>query len=467
MPRYNPFERSFEKIDVTDLASLKSASEGWYVEYKREASKADAMAKSVSAFANTHGGWLFYGVTEKSKEDAVAGAFPGIPKADVDVALQRLRQAVANSINPTPHYEARPIWGPNAEIGLATDHAVICVYIPKGPNSPYVHKSGQIYRRVADGSEPKPENDRFVLDQLWRRSDSLKQNYEEWVERDPELSKGETERPFIRLLMVADPWGDRDARLKASLSEIRDLLKAQTPLAYSVPFDTVYTSSDGYIGRQLRENNPHDLGLTYRLHHDLVSELIIPMDFYAPNSVHDLRENLFEYEDSHFFCNILEDQGHRRPRVVDLNFVLNILMAIAELQSKIMESAGWNDSYYCKAVLLNVWRTIPFLDSAGILGEYEKHGVPMAMDGRVVSWPGSGPESFKRVGKYGEVEEAAAKFALQGLDMFAPIAEAYGVPLYTADSGGENVTFITELLKVGPKAISAQAARKARKARQW
>lgn len=166
MPRYNPFQKPFEEIGVADLRSLQSVSEGWYIEYKREASKAGAMAKSVSAFANTHGGWLFYGVTEKSKEDAVARAFPEIPKADVDPALQRLRQAIANSVNPSPHYEALALWGPNLEFGLAADHAVICIYVPKEPNSPYVHKSGQIYRRVADGSEPKPENDHFVLDQL-------------------------------------------------------------------------------------------------------------------------------------------------------------------------------------------------------------------------------------------------------------------------------------------------------------
>lgn len=85
MPSYSPFDKSLWELEASDLASLKSATEGWYVEYKREASKADTMAKSVSAFANTHGGWLFYGVTEKSKDEAVAGEFPGIAKAGLSM----------------------------------------------------------------------------------------------------------------------------------------------------------------------------------------------------------------------------------------------------------------------------------------------------------------------------------------------------------------------------------------------
>ena len=46
------------------------------MEYKSEAVPARALAKSLSAFANTYGGWLFVGVREESKDNAVAGSFP-------------------------------------------------------------------------------------------------------------------------------------------------------------------------------------------------------------------------------------------------------------------------------------------------------------------------------------------------------------------------------------------------------
>lgn len=86
---YNPFDKSFDEIIPSDLAILFSVAEGWYVEYKQEVPNASAVAKSVTAFANTYGGWLFYGIAEKSKDDAVAGTFPGIACEDADGILQR------------------------------------------------------------------------------------------------------------------------------------------------------------------------------------------------------------------------------------------------------------------------------------------------------------------------------------------------------------------------------------------
>src|SRR5579863_1889327 len=58
---YSPFSKSLNELDASDLEALKDVNEGWYVEYKGEMSKAPDIAKSVSAFANTYGGWVFTG----------------------------------------------------------------------------------------------------------------------------------------------------------------------------------------------------------------------------------------------------------------------------------------------------------------------------------------------------------------------------------------------------------------------
>jgi predicted HTH transcriptional regulator len=79
MAEYSPFQKDFVQLDASDLTALRTVAEGWYVEYKREVPNASSIAKSVSAFANTYGGWLFYGIEEKSRDEPVAGAFPGIP----------------------------------------------------------------------------------------------------------------------------------------------------------------------------------------------------------------------------------------------------------------------------------------------------------------------------------------------------------------------------------------------------
>ncbi|MBL9070609.1 MAG: hypothetical protein JNM03_11550 [Sphingopyxis sp.] len=83
--------------------------------------------------------------------------------------------------------------------------------MPQSLSAPHVHRSGQIYRRVADGSEPRPENDRYLLDQLFRRGDELRREFAEWVDRDPEFSKSEENIPFLRLMMICDPWREETA----------------------------------------------------------------------------------------------------------------------------------------------------------------------------------------------------------------------------------------------------------------
>ena len=86
MPQYSPFNKPITDLQPSDLAVLKSVSEGWYVDYKRDLIDAGGMAKALSAFANSYGGWLFFGIKERSKDDPVAGEFCGLSVRDVDVA---------------------------------------------------------------------------------------------------------------------------------------------------------------------------------------------------------------------------------------------------------------------------------------------------------------------------------------------------------------------------------------------
>ena len=67
MSQYSPFDKSITDLQPSDLAVLKFVSEGWYVDYKRDLIDSGGMAKALSAFANTYGGWLFFGVSELSK----------------------------------------------------------------------------------------------------------------------------------------------------------------------------------------------------------------------------------------------------------------------------------------------------------------------------------------------------------------------------------------------------------------
>ncbi len=104
----------------------------------------------TSAFANHFGGWLFFGVVSDANS-RTAQSFPGLHKSEVATLEERIRNAVKDSIHPEPFYDHIILEGPNVELGLADDRAILVVAIPSCANPPYI-TDGRIYRRIADSS---------------------------------------------------------------------------------------------------------------------------------------------------------------------------------------------------------------------------------------------------------------------------------------------------------------------------
>lgn len=262
MKNYTPFDKDINELLCEDLDVLKQVPEGWYIEYKRDIPDVSAIAKSISAFANTYGGWLFFGIDEESKDNPVAGTFPGVD--DLDLALQRLRNAVAEQMNPSVYFETKVLKGPCSMIGLEENKSIVCVNIPQSFQTPHIHKKGLIYRRVADGSEPRSEADRFVLDQLSRRGDKLREIFKDWYDQDPEFSKEEKNRPYLRLMITPDLWGENSVRFDKSINEINKIFNQDTGVVSGLPFDAIYHSPRGFIARQINDNDAFNLGLTWQ-----------------------------------------------------------------------------------------------------------------------------------------------------------------------------------------------------------
>ena len=466
MNSYSPFDASIGDLDPTDLAVLNGVREGWYVEYKSESVKSRALAKAISAFANTYGGWLFLGVGEKSKEDPVAGLFPGIPNAKVDATLQRLRQCAAEYLNPSPHFLTQTLRGPCDQIGLPPDASIIAVQVPKSYTAPHVHGDGRIYRRVADGSEPKPESDRFTLDQLWRRGDPVRDQIRDWVKSDPEFSKAEEQTPFLRLLLCVDPWGQHDCWLDPPLPRIRSIM-----MSPSVPFDTFYTTADGFIARQAKSNDPHNFVLTWRIRRDLSCEIVVPLPRYEPSSIDSLVSELDGYKYAERFVGILRAHGYHSPRVTDLNFLMNLVLDFVAKYRCLLELANTEKrSFYFKARVLNVWRSLPFVDVEGIIDEYEKYGLPICLDSEVTYPHGHGPDSFKLLTEgdgNSSVSGDAAACTLQAQVMFIWIALALGVPALVEEEVTDKTHIVSagDLLVAGNRALEVQRRRIIRNAR--
>ena len=108
---YHPFADHLDEVAPEDLARLTDVHEGWYVEYKREMIGSRELAKSLSSFANQYGGWLFFGVEQDSVNNVAAG-FKGIPDTELQGALDSIRNAAKDLLNPAVFYNVRPFPGP-------------------------------------------------------------------------------------------------------------------------------------------------------------------------------------------------------------------------------------------------------------------------------------------------------------------------------------------------------------------
>jgi hypothetical protein len=458
MHSYNPFAVEIASLSTTDLVALKDVVEGWYIEYKSELQSAANLAKSISAFANTYGGWLFIGVAEASKEQPTAGTFPGIPRENVDAYSQRIRKSAADHLHPSPHFELRVLWGPNGDLGLADDRAIICVWIPQSNMAPHVQKNGVVYRRVSDASEPRPENDRFVLDQLFRRADELKARYKTWYDQDPAFAENEKDTPYVRLMLTADLWRERDLFIESE-DEIRQIMgDADSPSA--IPFDNIYRTASGFIGRQLLGNDLHQLTLTWHLRNNLVSDVYVPLTIYRPDHLVDLKHTLIGYENVDRFIEILHQFRPSAVRVIDLNFLFHILLGVANLQRRILRKANWLGPYYFKAKILNSWRTVPFIDSAMTLDQFEKFGPSMCLESTTVAPPGFALESFVTVAWSNEVEDELGAQLRCAYLMFNFVSEAFGVSPSGINTDSEKLTqYLVELEQAGHRAVKSQSRR--------
>ena len=462
---YSPFDKDIDDLLPEDLEILKTVNEGWYVEYKRELVSAAALAKAISAFANTYGGWLFLGVQEQGKALSTAGGFSGIIDESVDTALQRLRQSSTDILNPTPFFRTKVLRGPCSQINLPEAVSVLAVEIPQSDTAPHVHKDGRIYRRVADSSEPKHETDRFVLDQLWRRADPVRNFTREWIERDPEFSNSEKHTPYLRLLLCVDPWQQRDPWLKAPVSEIAKIFKGNDTSISSIPFDTVYTTSEGIIARQVLGNNPHNMSLTWKLRRNLACDVIVPLPLYDLGDPDNLFGELDGYLHTERFIRMLAGQGtgYTQPRIVDLNILMQILIGIASKYGIFLELASVLRTFCCKARVLNAWRMVPFIDVSSIQDKYDTYGLPLIMDSTITVPNGLDPGSFAKIDDLDRAESDCRRMDVsiaQGILIFIRVAEAFGVPILLGDEFDvEDADLYQEIYNAGSRAMTVQENR--------
>jgi hypothetical protein len=381
---YSPFLRRWSELNATDLEQLKSASEGWNVEYKRDVPKAEAAGKSLSSFANSYGGWIFYGVETPAGGSSLPTAFPGIADADVPRVLDMLQKSASN-VSPHPFFEHEVIAGPDAATMLPAGHSIVVVRVPPGAQAPYIHKNGRIYRRVADSSEPTHETDRHVLDLLWERSNDARNQWRTLVEQDFELEINESQEPRVHVFLSCDPNGDCGVDFDLPFDEFVTHMRGSTREAGLFPFDNFYTGPDCFIARQTTVNDPYLQVLTWRQQLDGTAIVSFPLIWQQFDDRGEIFEWLEGYENVEPFQRACEKAQMTRGRLIDLNFLASLLAAILIRYRWLLRQSKISFDFVVKVRVDSVWRTVPFLDLPEFSAFVERHGPPLVQHANVTA----------------------------------------------------------------------------------
>ncbi|WP_292464306.1 ATP-binding protein [Methanolobus sp.] len=145
------FDKLLSDVTYNDIQELsyEKIDESMLLDYKQELNDT-GIIKQVTAFSNTKGGYLVYGIAETGK-----GGHPEyIIGIEMDTNTERLEQIILSNIVPRVSVQMKKIPIPD------TDRIILVVQIPEGQNKPYYNNHDKkYYKRYNFSATPMDENE--------------------------------------------------------------------------------------------------------------------------------------------------------------------------------------------------------------------------------------------------------------------------------------------------------------------
>jgi hypothetical protein len=384
---YNPFERSLALDDLTanDLVTLISneITEGQWIEYKREFPLSQKIAKSISSFANTYGGWYFIGI-EADKTKNVATNICGFNLADISDPIAKLRDSIKANVDPVPVFHTKLI-----EIGAGK--AVLVVQIPDHQATPFITKEGRIYRRISDSSDPIPENDRHAIDRLVDNGQELETQFIQFCKDERMFSKAEENQSWVSVFLSPYPLGMIGREDMLSSDAIEKLIRlSQSPIKINLdatrelgtgnlPFNMGQVGIGSVILRQVEPAKVAFNSLSVEFFMDGRAKFFIPLH-YLP-SLYDINiDGLKSQQVKQTLKSINESAKVTDSSLIRFFDIQDLWVSVAILLNfyQVWYGAEVEQNSLRVSIMLNdIWRASPFCDSDEWALHVQKFGLPI------------------------------------------------------------------------------------------
>jgi hypothetical protein len=162
------FAKPLKEIVEQDIQNLvdDQIEESAHLDYKREvdfsSSGKKELAKDISAFANSGGGVILYGIEEKKNEHGIPVPVSPIHGIESSIDRERIENVALNSISPRVQMSIKRI-----ELSSDPSRSVLILLIPASLQAPHMLTKGgdnRYYKRFNFSSVPMEEQEvRFLF----------------------------------------------------------------------------------------------------------------------------------------------------------------------------------------------------------------------------------------------------------------------------------------------------------------
>lgn len=416
---YNPFEKELEELNETDVENLiqRKIGESWYIEFKRDmpilkSGKIDNLkiSKSISSFANTKGGWIFWGIESDSKNNPIE--LRGIDISQFENFEDQISQILNSNISPKPFYHFK-------KIPLQNDKFIFIIKVEESPTPPYITSQGVIYQR--ENNESKPIKDRYIIEKLNEKTEKYYEAIERFSTFDLGETKGQSEsnQTFLELYLFPLPFNHFQFKdfyraeffrkiAKRFYENVEFTIELEKEESVTVPlninFNSIYSSEGSLIVRPLTDKNLIYKSTTAELFRNGGLKFLIPLYEFDSKSIPD------NYQDSkcleyilnkftpHETKDVLElglpfnSPPRRTERTVrnnsdfenhikfidGLELILTILIITNKYKSILEDSKfDFENKIGFRAKITDCWRKFIFFDSDEYLEKLKLYNIPL------------------------------------------------------------------------------------------